>query len=198
MVKTGPGLGNGRGVGQHAHGTLHLGQVTSGHNGRWLVVDTDLEASGTPVNKLDGTLGLDGGDGSIDILWNHVASVQHAAGHVLAVARVTLDHLVSRLKASISDLGNAELLVVGLLCRDNWSIGHEGEVDTGVGHQVGLELGEINVQGTIKAKRGSDGGDDLSDQAVEVGVRRSLNIEVPAADVVDGLIVNHEGAVGVL
>jgi hypothetical protein len=52
-------LGDGRGVGQHAHGALHLGQVASGHNGGWLVVDTALEASGAPVDELDGALGLD-------------------------------------------------------------------------------------------------------------------------------------------
>ena len=33
---------------------------------------------------------------------------------------------------------------------------------------------------------------------VEVGVARPLNIEVPAADVIDGLVVDHEGAVAVL
>jgi hypothetical protein len=38
----------------------------------------------------------------------------------------------------------------------------------------------------------------LSDQAVQVLVVGTLNAEVTAADVVDGLVVNHEGAVGVL
>jgi predicted trehalose synthase len=42
VIQTGPGLGNGGGVAQHAHGTLYLGQVTSWDNGWWLVVDTDL------------------------------------------------------------------------------------------------------------------------------------------------------------
>lgn len=52
-----------------------------------------LEACGAPVHELDGALGLDGGDGSVDVLGHHVPSVQHAAGHVLAVARVALHHL---------------------------------------------------------------------------------------------------------
>ena len=43
VVKTGPGLGNGGGVAQHAHGTLHLGEVTAGNDSGWLVVDSDLE-----------------------------------------------------------------------------------------------------------------------------------------------------------
>lgn len=34
----------------------------------YLVVDTAFEASGTPVNKLDGTLRLDGSDGSVHVL----------------------------------------------------------------------------------------------------------------------------------
>jgi len=38
----------------------------------------------------------------------------------------------------------------------------------------------------------------LSDQPVEVLVAWSLNAKVAAADVVDGLVVDHEGAVGVL
>ena len=35
-------------------------------------------------------------------------------------------------------------------------------------------------------------------EAVEVGVRRALDVEVAAADVVEGLVVDHEGDVGVL
>ena len=38
----------------------------------------------------------------------------------------------------------------------------------------------------------------LSDEAVQVLVVGTLDAEVPAADVVDGLVVNHEGAVRVL
>ena len=33
---------------------------------------------------------------------------------------------------------------------------------------------------------------------VEVGVARPLNVEVPAADVIDGLVVDHEDSVAVL
>merc|ERR1711893_454260 len=49
VIQTGPGLGDGGGVAQHAHSTLHLGQVTAGNHGGGLVVDADLEASGAPV-----------------------------------------------------------------------------------------------------------------------------------------------------
>ena len=36
--------------------------------------------------------------------------------------------------------------MVGPLGGDDEGVGHQGEVDTRVGHQVGLKLGQINVQ----------------------------------------------------
>ena len=54
--------------------------------------------------------------------------------------------------------------MVGFLSRDDWSISYQREVNPGVGHQVGLELSEIDIQGTIESKRGSDGRHDLSNQ----------------------------------
>jgi len=71
-------------------------------------------------------------------------------------------------------------------------------VDTGVGDQVGLELGDIDVKGTIETEGGGQGGDNLSDESVQVGVGGALNVEVAAADVIDGLVVEHDGDVGVL
>merc|ERR1719476_442548 len=68
VVKPGPGLSDGGGVGEHADSSLDLGQVSSGHHSGRLVVDANLEASGAPVHKLDASLGLDGGDGRVDIL----------------------------------------------------------------------------------------------------------------------------------
>merc|ERR1711894_824700 len=134
VIKTSPGLGDGGGVAQHADGTLYLGQVTAGNNGGWLVVDSYLESSWAPVDELDGPLGLDGGDGGVDILGDDISSVQHTAGHVLAVTGIAFHHLVGGLKDSVGDLSNGELLVVGLLSRDDWGIGGQREMDTWVGH----------------------------------------------------------------
>jgi len=88
--------------------------------------------------------------------------------------------------------------VVGLLGGDDGSVRGEHEMDTGVGDEVGLELGHIDVEGTIESEGGSEGGDNLRDESVEVGVGGSLNIEVSSADIVDGLVVEHDGDIGVL
>jgi len=71
-------------------------------------------------------------------------------------------------------------------------------VDTGVGDEVGLELGNINVEGTIETEGSGQGRDNLSDETVQVGVGGALDIEVAAADIVDGLVVEHDGDIGVL
>ena len=105
--------------------------------------------------------------------------------------------LVGRLEAGVGDLSNRELLVVSLLSGDNGSVGRQREMNPGVGHQVSLELCQINVQSTVKSERSCDGGYDLSHQSVQVGVGGSLNVQVSAADVVDSLVVDHEGTVGV-
>merc|ERR1712156_1365467 len=115
VVKPSPGLSDGSGVREHAHGPADLSKISTGNDGWGLVVDTDLESGGTPVNKLDASLGLDGGNGSVHVLGHHVTSVEKTAGHVLAVTGITLHHLVSRLEAGVGDLRDSELLMVGLL-----------------------------------------------------------------------------------
>ena len=100
---------------------------------------TNLEASWAPVHKLNGSLGLDGCNSCIHILWYHITTVQQTASHVFAVTWITFHHLIGWLKAGISDFSNTQLLVVGFLGRDNRSIGGQREVNTWVGHQVCLQ-----------------------------------------------------------
>jgi len=71
-------------------------------------------------------------------------------------------------------------------------------MDTWVWHEVGLELGDIDVKGTVESEGGSERGDNLGDDSVEVSVGGSLNVEVSSADIVDGLVVEHDGDIGVL
>ena len=105
---------------------------------------------------LDGSLGLDCSNGSVHVLGDDVSSEEQAAGHVLAMPWVTFDHLVSWFKARVGDLTHCELLMVGLLSRDDWGIGGQWEVNTGVGDKVCLELSQVNIQGTIEPQRSCD------------------------------------------
>lgn len=88
-----------------------------------LVADTNLETSRAPVDELDGALGLEGSHGAVGLLRDNVTTVEQASSHVLAVARVTFDHLVVRLKAGHGDLVDRVGLVGGLVGGDNGGVG---------------------------------------------------------------------------
>ncbi len=111
---------------------------------------------------------------------------------------VTLGHHGCWLEGRVGDLSDGKLLVVGLLGGDDGSVGREHEMNTWVRHQVGLELSNVDVEGTIETERGGKRGDNLRDESVQVGVSGPLNVEVSATDVVDGLVVKHDGDISVL
>ena len=71
-------------------------------------------------------------------------------------------------------------------------------MNSGVGDEVGLEFGDIDVEGTIESEGSGQRGDNLGDESVEVGVGGSLDVEVSSADIVDGFVVEHDGDIGVL
>lgn len=106
VVKSGEHFSDGSGVADHAASSHDLGEVTSGDDGGGLIVDSDLEASGAPVDELNGSLGLDGGNGSIDVLGDDVSSVHHGASHVFSVSGIALGHHVGGLEAAVGDFSD--------------------------------------------------------------------------------------------
>ena len=92
MINSGEDLSDGSGVGDHASSSHDLGEITTWDDGWWLVVDTALETGWAPIDELDGSLGLDGGDSGVDILGDDITSVHETASHVLSVSWVTLGH----------------------------------------------------------------------------------------------------------
>jgi hypothetical protein len=71
-------------------------------------------------------------------------------------------------------------------------------VDTRIWDQVGLELSDINVQGTIESQRGSQGRNDLGNESVQVGISGSLNIELSSADIVNSFVIEDNSDISVL
>ena len=70
--------------------------------------------------------------------------------------------------------------MVCLLRRYDRGIGGQHEVDAGIRDQVGLELRDVHIQGSIETQGRGQAGDDLSDETVQVGVGGTLDVEVPA------------------
>ena len=71
-------------------------------------------------------------------------------------------------------------------------------MDSWIWDQVSLEFSNINVKGTVESEGGSEGGDNLSDESVQVSVGWSLNVEVSSGDIIDGLVIKDNGDIGVL
>ncbi|GMR51410.1 hypothetical protein PMAYCL1PPCAC_21605, partial [Pristionchus mayeri] len=179
VIEARPGLSDRSRIGDHAHRARLLSEISSGHYGRRLVVDADFEAGRTPLDELHGPLRLHCRYGRVDVLRDDIASVEQTDGHVLAPARVALDHLMARFEARVGHVCHCVLLMVGPLCGDERCVGHQREVNARVRYQIRLELGEVDVEGAVEAKRGSDRRDDLGDQPIQIRVRRSANICLP-------------------
>ncbi len=85
-----------------------------------------------------------------------------------------------------------------LVGRDDRCIADQGVMDARIRDQISLKLIQVHIQGSIKAKTRRDRAHDLSNQTVERLVARTRNVQIPTTNIVDGLIVDQEGAVGVL
>merc|ERR1719195_535537 len=95
------------------------------------------------------------------------------------------------------DLSHRKLLVVGFFCGDYRSVGREHEVDSRIWNQICLKLCDVDIESTIEAQRCCQRGDDLGQQAVQIGVRWTLNVQIPATYVVECFIVVHDRDIGV-
>mmetsp|Transcript_19232 Transcript_19232/g.39751 ORF Transcript_19232/g.39751 Transcript_19232/m.39751 type:complete len:455 (+) Transcript_19232:1621-2985(+) len=197
VVNARQSFGNGRCIGHHTNSAINFCQVTSGNVAGLLVVDSALEASGTPVNKLDRTLVLNGCHSRIDILGHHITTIHETTGHVLSVTRIALGHHATRFKDRTGDFRHAKVFMGCLFLGDNGGIGRQHEMNTRVGHQVCLEFGDIHIQSTIKAKGSSEGRDDLGNQTIQVGVGRVLNSQVAGAHIVKSFVIQGEGTISV-
>jgi len=198
VINTRKSFSDGRGIGNHAHSSLDAGKISTGNDGGRLVVDTTLKASWAPIDELNGSFSLDGGNSRIHILRDDITAEHKAASHELSVTRIALGKHVGWLEHRVGDLRDGQLLVVCLLSRDDRGIRCKHKVNARVWHKVCLELSNIDVEGTVEAERGSEGRDHLGDDSVEVGVGRSLDIKVTAAYVIKSLVVDTESAVSVL
>ena len=138
------------------HSAVNLGQIAIWYHLRRLITITNFETCGAPIDKLYASFRLQGGNSSMDILWNNVTTIEQARCHVFAVTRVTLDHLVVGLEAGHGDFLDRVSFMGSLGGGDHWCVCDKREMDAWVWHQICLEFGKVNVEGAIKTKRRGD------------------------------------------
>lgn len=67
-----------------------------------------------------------------------------------------------------------------------------------IGNEVRLKLYHVDVDSAGEAVGGSTTRHHLADDAIEIGVGGIADIEVAAAHIVDGFVVEEDAAVGVV
>jgi len=122
VIQSRENFGNSSRVGNHADGSHDLGQVSTGNNGRGLIVDSDFETSRAPVNELDGSFSFNGGNRGVNVFRDNISSVHHGAGHVFSVSRVTFGHHVGGFERGVGDFGNGQLFVISFFSGDDGGI----------------------------------------------------------------------------
>lgn len=65
-------------------------------------------------------------------------------------------------------------------------------MDSGIRDKISLEFIQINIKTATESDRSSQGGNNLGDHSVQVGISRSFNIQIASADVIESLIVKRE------
>lgn len=130
----------------HLHCAVDLGEITIGNHLRWLIADTNFEASRAPVHELDSPLGLESSHCTVDIIGHDITTVEQAGSHVFAVSGIAFDHLVVGLEAGVGDLLDRVGFMLSFCSRHHWGIRDQREVDSRVWDQVGLELVEIDIE----------------------------------------------------
>ena len=121
-------------------------------------------------------------------------------------------HHVLGVEHLLGELGDGEGTVLLGSTGGEWGkTGHE-KVETGEGDHVDGQLAEVSVQLTWESQAGSDTGHGGRDQVVQVtvgwggelqGTEIGLDLAnqselLPEADIVEGLVINAVGLVGVL
>jgi len=92
MIDSGEDFSDSSRVGDHADGSHDFSEITSWDDSWWLIIDTTFESSWAPVDELDGSLGLDGSNGGVDVLGDNVTSVHHTTGHVFTMSGIAFGH----------------------------------------------------------------------------------------------------------
>jgi predicted Zn-dependent protease len=106
MINSGEDFSNSSRVRDHANSSHDFSEITTWNNSWRLIIDTAFETSWTPINELDGSLGFDSSNGSVNILWYNITSVHHTTGHVFTVSWITFGHHRGRFESGVSDFSN--------------------------------------------------------------------------------------------
>ena len=157
-----------------------------------------LDVVGDPLNEVRGVLVLDVAHLVLDLLHGDLSTEDGRAGQVATVAEVRGGHHVLGVEHLLGELWNGDgTESVGTTAGERSESNHE-EMETWERHHVDCQFAEIRVKLTGETETGGDTGHDGGNQVVQVTVGWGGELKGPHADIVEGLVIDTEGRVGVL
>ncbi|KAF2978323.1 hypothetical protein EK904_004354 [Melospiza melodia maxima] len=151
-----------------------------------------------PLHKVGAVLGLDRQQLLVHFLGGHSAPEDAGHGEVAPAAGVARCHHVPGVEHLLGELWHRQgpVLLAAPSCQRG-KAGHE-EVQARKGHHVHRQLAQIRIQLAGEAQRGGDAAHGEGHQVVEVPIGGIGELQCPEANIIESLVVNAEGFIGVL
>mmetsp|Transcript_33652 Transcript_33652/g.54772 ORF Transcript_33652/g.54772 Transcript_33652/m.54772 type:complete len:474 (-) Transcript_33652:67-1488(-) len=181
-------------VSNHHHVALGRRQIILRQHRRWLLIETDLEASRAPLHKRRLLVRLQPLHRRVRLFRLHIATIIHRNSHIFVLFRIKISNLgkkVARRETRLRDGLHIILLRFRFLRCHHRRHRRNHEMQTREGHQVGLELVEVHIQFALETQRRRHRRNHFGDQSVQVVVRRSFAIQPFLANLVNRFVVQH-------
>ena len=157
-----------------------------------------LDVVWDPLDKVGAVLVLDVEHLLVDLLHGHTPAEHGSDGEVSTVTWIAGSHHVLGVKHLLGQLGDGESSVLlGAATGERGKPWHE-EVETREGDHVDGELAEVGVELAGESEAGGDSAHCGRNEVVEIAVGGCGQLECAEADVVECLVVDAVGLVGVL
>ncbi|GMR35948.1 hypothetical protein PMAYCL1PPCAC_06143, partial [Pristionchus mayeri] len=156
-----------------------------------------LDVVRDPVYEVRRVLVLDRHHLVVDLAHGHASTEHGSDGEITSVAGVASGHHVLGVEHLLGQLGDGGGPVgLSSLGRQRGESRHE-EVETREGNHVDCELAEIGIELTRETEAGGHSRHGHRHEMVEISISGVGQLEGAEADVVEGLVVDAEGLVGV-
>ncbi len=165
---------------------------------RWDGAESGLHVVRDPLDEVGSVLVLDHADLVLDLLHGDLTAVDGRAGKVTTVAEVAGGHHVLGVKDLLGELGHRDCAEAVRAAGGEWGEADHEEVEARERNHVDGKLAKIAVQLTWEAEASGDTRHDGGDEVVEITVAWVVELERAHADVVESLVVDAEGLIGVL
>lgn len=160
--------------------------------------ESGLDVVGDPLNEVRGVLVLDVAHLVLNLLHGDLSTEDGGASEVTTVAEVGSGHHVLGVEHLLGELRDGDGTErVGATRSERSESDHE-EMETREGDHVDSQLAQVGVELTGESETGGDTGHDSGHKVVEIAVRRRGELERAHANVVEGLVIDTEGLIGVL